>query len=1062
MEAAGLASSIITFIDFSYKLINGTIVVYQKASTGPADDPHITVVIKDLENVTELMTTTAAAASAASPAVDGQATTTAQVKPHQQELLALAGHCHELSKKLVAILEGLERKTDDKKLWRSFQTAWKTIRSSDQITEIEKKLNTYRLQMLLRLSLMLTDNDTSITEKLDQMHQGNIHSFGETISELRSVQGTIKELDTKLRVQAEQISRHIDEANQGHADDVLTDVQGQLSQITQKLETLHIRSPADLQILERLRFDSVDARVQAIVDGEFDVFSSLLAHSPPRESATPSPNDTRARDHASSLLDSWLEKGGEVLHISGKAGSGKSTLMKLLSHDSKMKERLRKWAGNAKLVISSFFFWLSGTTLQNSLAGLYRSILLEVLRQCPELTKHVFPEYWEEISTHQAVTTPKDFRLLELQDAMTRLVENFSGSSEYRFCFFIDGLDEFAGASLDHRNLAQQLRTWASSPDVKICASSRPHQEFHSTFEKNARIDLHELTSPDIYRFCREELEAESESQLRVDQVHILATTIESRASGVFLWARLVVRHLREGILHLDNYEKLEARLDQAPGDLMKLFLHLFNQINPGDRARAYRLLLLLRQWNLNPVNAMAVKWLDEMQTAEFPYNQPFVAYTEAEVARRVQYAERQLKLICKGLIEVAFTRPSKLSSSPVFYFQHSIRFFHRTVKDFLDQPDTVSAMQEHLSGHSNTSSDSLRVALAEIKFAPTSHEAVQYGSDLYWRFYHACKLSRETPRALDECESILRHHINEASSIPHCTRDNYQNDGATDWGRVLQHKPHSVLTWGTSSSDISYTHFLANLGASPDSVMDRVMARAYDTSSSSLCLVMSAIWDPYSSEPGLGLLKRLLNNGFDLSDRLALFDERDKLVQYVPGWVAFLALLGNECSMRRGKVTGVYFIRLYGALEHFVHRRTGPDLHVCLEYHQWSEAKRFEGQPRTERAPVRMALEELILFAAPPNMDIILREIVSRKTWIGWADHLARNVLRRVGLRGIDEKAPSRSTVSVLDVARAVFEAELFDGRGNDYNENCFAVRKVWVGDKVYELSTVPGIRLY
>lgn len=87
----------------------------------------------------------------------------------------------------------------------------------------------------------------------------------------------------------------------------------------------------------------------------------------------------------------WFKTGNQVYHISGKAGSGKSTLMKFLCRHSRLEDELKQWAGSKKLVFASFFFWNSGDHEQKTLGGLYRSLLFEILRQCPELIKEAFP-----------------------------------------------------------------------------------------------------------------------------------------------------------------------------------------------------------------------------------------------------------------------------------------------------------------------------------------------------------------------------------------------------------------------------------------------------------------------------------------------------------------------------------------------------------------------------------------------------------------------------------------------------------------------------------------------
>ncbi|KAL1984132.1 hypothetical protein VTN96DRAFT_9437 [Rasamsonia emersonii] len=100
------------------------------------------------------------------------------------------------------------------------------------------------------------------------------------------------------------------------------------------------------------------------------------------------------------------------------------------------------------------------------------------------------------------------FRLPEIKAAFNRLIGKQT-FPKHRFCFFIDGLDEYEGESVEHWELARDLQNWANSGDIKICVSSRPHTAFLSTFSDNPnlRIHLHKLTRRDIHRFCCEKFE---------------------------------------------------------------------------------------------------------------------------------------------------------------------------------------------------------------------------------------------------------------------------------------------------------------------------------------------------------------------------------------------------------------------------------------------------------------------------------------------------------------------------------------------------------------------------
>src|SRR5438128_492760 len=76
----------------------------------------------------------------------------------------------------------------------------------------------------------------------------------------------------------------------------------------------------------------------------------------------------------------WLTRGSGTYWVQGKAGSGKSTLMKFICGHSETCRLLRHCAGDSKLVTAKFFFWYSGNPLMKSLEGLLRALLFEILR----------------------------------------------------------------------------------------------------------------------------------------------------------------------------------------------------------------------------------------------------------------------------------------------------------------------------------------------------------------------------------------------------------------------------------------------------------------------------------------------------------------------------------------------------------------------------------------------------------------------------------------------------------------------------------------------------------
>ncbi|EQB43184.1 hypothetical protein CGLO_18197 [Colletotrichum gloeosporioides Cg-14] len=134
MEAAGLASSILTFLDISFKIVKGTHELYRSASGSTSENDHIANVVLDLEK----------ASANLSIARSGDA------DPGLQILLI---QCRSLSRDLLELLDKLRVK--DKTLFKSFAAAFANARKQKDIASIEHRLDQYRQQILLRLSLLL-------------------------------------------------------------------------------------------------------------------------------------------------------------------------------------------------------------------------------------------------------------------------------------------------------------------------------------------------------------------------------------------------------------------------------------------------------------------------------------------------------------------------------------------------------------------------------------------------------------------------------------------------------------------------------------------------------------------------------------------------------------------------------------------------------------------------------------------------------------------------------------------------------------------------------------------
>lgn len=573
-----------------------------------------------------------------------------------------------------------------------------------------------------------------------------------------------------------------------------------------------------------------------------------------------------------SIFVSWLRSGAHIFHILGKAGAGKSTLMKFLSGHPRTKEELNQWTGNKKLVMAHFYFWSSGKNeLQMSLDGLYRSILFEVLCQCPNLIQEVFPEKWEDvvhsISGHLSSTAVKR--------AFENLVSRTS-SPTHRFCFFIDGLDEYSGDSTAHWELARLLQTWSRGADIKICSSSRPHTEFLVTFNDplNTVIHLHELTRDDIYQFTCQMLTRDPAVGELTRKYEDLAWMIVDKAEGVFLWARLTVRLLLDSIGRRDRPEILMQRLQGVPEGLDDLYEKLLGTVLSADRRRSDLMLLItIRNPFPFPLNAMTYAWLDDLDDPSFPLNKHLKPFSKSDIDSTHDYVQRQLHSLTKGMLELTAYRNDEyehFDRGP--FFSRSVQFFHRTAKDYL-QSSKIDQMSQR-SDHIDFMDSIARLRLAEYKWGMDSGPLGL--SDwphafLVETFHHikcdlAISLVGGFKTKLEQLITTPRARI----SIPVFFATYGSADG------VIIYDFHQLGSWPHFIAAYSQTKYVMHL---VEQQPDLLQAQNHD-----LSLLLSAI-----TGGNCELVTKLLEKGASVHDHVLMRDDTSRRM-LMPVWLLALA----------------------------------------------------------------------------------------------------------------------------------------------------------------------------
>lgn len=131
--------------------------------------------------------------------------------------------------------------------------------------------------------------------------------------------------------------------------------------------------------------------------------------------------------------------------------------MKFVSEAAQTRGALKSWASPLKLEIASHYFWIAGTKIQKSQQGLLRSLLFQILRSSPSLIDiiicpgHSGADLWD---------------MGQLRDAFRRLCAQTG--LETKFCFFIDGLDEFDGAEEDNNRRCEGPCGISARQDLRL------------------------------------------------------------------------------------------------------------------------------------------------------------------------------------------------------------------------------------------------------------------------------------------------------------------------------------------------------------------------------------------------------------------------------------------------------------------------------------------------------------------------------------------------------------------------------------------------------------------
>ena len=400
----------------------------------------------------------------------------------------------------------------------------------------------------------------------------------------------------------------------------------------------------------------------------------------------------------------WLESGTDLFWISGKPGSGKSTLMDYIYHNIQPEKTgsdlLRAWAGSHSVVILTFWFFRPASTpLLRTLHGFWRSLCFQILDSDPNLAKTIREDKdGTAPSTLRSCLLPDGSNAESWTDSELRLwfwymIEH----SNMRYCLLIDGLDEIESSR--ELLLNTVLSMSARSYKLKVCCACRPENPFQSILKQHPNLQLQDFNHGDIEEDCKR--------RLKGTHAEKFADQIAYRAEGVFLWAHLISENLARAAKEGESEEDLGLRLKECPDEMAELFKYMLLR---QDKLYAKRPKPYLRLVDF----ALSIGWqasLLELLVATLP---PARSPKWSELSGKfdvgfLSYLEEQLdglgpriETTCTGLVQcLAPTEADRywtaLKSDPTFprlddAVDTPVVFIHRSVHDFLHEDEGGAA----------------------------------------------------------------------------------------------------------------------------------------------------------------------------------------------------------------------------------------------------------------------------------------------------------------------------------------------------------------------------------
>lgn len=436
----------------------------------------------------------------------------------------------------------------------------------------------------------------------------------------------------------------------------------------------------------------------------------------------------------------WADASRGLLCIKGKPGSGKSTLLRYAVGDASVSSAIQERStslhkehprvggetleaqGEPGALILSFFFHDRGSELQKTTLGLFRTLLHRLLSHVPVAIPARLLETFQYRRDNRGKPGEEwHWHERELRDFFE---ESLLEVLRIRpVCLLVDALDEHGKDNANEllRSFTSWLQKCPPLSQLRICFTCRHHPPL--VFPQNmSEIRLEDENSSDISTYVRSRLSAWSSSE----PLAAIREEVTVRASGIFMWARLVVARVLELEAEGENWIRIREEVAATPLELDELYRGLIEKA--VDKPNSLKMI----QWicfAIEPLSLDELRWAMAIEPDRSCNPNSLQHYqTTKHFASNCDMMEKRLKALSCGLAETVQSTREVLCTEwgdrrTISY--HAVQFIHQSVKDFFIRMGLVALMSSQAPATTKTN----RAELEATAHHQLSRSCIRYFS---------------------------------------------------------------------------------------------------------------------------------------------------------------------------------------------------------------------------------------------------------------------------------------------------------------------------------------------